>query len=220
MGAIKNSRGALTLQNGPGAPAGNRNAQRHGMYSRRPTVNVPVPVDATLDDMEAFVGSMAGGALWIAQEMDWLADDVVDVYEREQMVALYAAVAGEAYDLRATLEGRAGLRSSPLGRLRADQYDALLRGSAASLELLLSQVASAKQRLEVDGLLVAGKRDNERAMNPTLRYLASTLRKAMRQAWRHAEYIAWGQDDQDGAILDPAAVLQTMHDYEEDGHDE
>ncbi len=215
---IKNGRRALPLQAGPGAPAENRNARQHGLYSRRPEVLVPVPVDATLTEMETYVGSIAGGALWIAQELEWLSDEVVDVYEREQLVALYAVVAGEAYDLQVTLEGRAGLRASPLGQLREGQYEQLLHGSAASLELLLSQVASAKRRLEIDGLLVAGERDNERQVNPTLKYLAGTLRKAMRQLWRHSEYIAWGQDDEDGAVLAPAAVLQTMRDEaEEDG---
>jgi len=217
--AIKN-RGGLPLQAGPGAPAGNTNAQRHGLYSQNPDLRVTVSADTGLDVLEDYVGLVAGSALWVAQALTEVDEPLVDGYALESLSMLYAAVAGEAYDMRAGLQGRTGLRASPLGRLTERQYDELLRGSAASLELLLSQVASAKTRLEVNGLLVASRKiDGERELNPTLGYLAGGFRKVLRQLWRHAEYVHWAARDDDEATLDPAAVLASRLADERMGED-
>lgn len=210
----------LVLRPGPGAPEGNRNALRNGLWSEQPPVAVAVPHDAGVGEMVAYVEGVGGASLWIAEtlhSLDVVEDETELVSfeeqalqgELDQMVALYAAVAGEAADLAGMLQGRTGITAAPLGELKPAQYDHLRRTSARALSLLLSRAASAKERLERDGLAVAGKLDNTPELNPTLRYLASIFRKALRQARRHAQYAVWAQRAAggDGMGADPARIL-------------
>jgi len=168
-------------------------------------VEVVVPLDATLGDVAEWVGTISGMALYIAEEVDAL-DGAAAVDDVDQLVALYASVAGEAADLRAILEGREGLRPAPLGRLKAHQFEQLLRTSGRALALILSKAASANKRLEDNGLLIGGKLDNTPVLNPVVRYLAAIYRKALRQAQRHAQYVLWAGADED-ELRDPAQVL-------------
>jgi len=216
----------LLLRPGPGAPAGNKNAVRSGLWSEQPPVAVPVPHDAGIPDLVVLVEGTGGAALWIAETLNALDvdadlesfDEQVMKGELDQMVALYAAVAGEAADLAGQLQGRTGISVAPLGELKPEQYDHLLRTSGRALSLLLSRAASAKERLERDGLAVAGRLDNAPELNPTLRYLASIFRKALRQAGRHAQYVVWAQRaaSGDGMGVDPARILM-MGGEDDDG---
>lgn len=209
----------LMLRPGPGAPEGNRNALRTGLWSEQPPVAVTVPPDAGVGEMVAYVEGVGGASLWIAETLHTLdVEDEAELVsfevqalqgELDQLVALYAAVAGEAADLAGMLRWRPGITAAPLGELKPDQYDYLRRTSARALSLLLSRAASAKERLERDGLAVAGKLDNTPELNPVLRYLASIFRKALRQAGRHAQYAVWAQRaaSGDGMEADPARIL-------------
>lgn len=200
MPAIKNTSGV-------GAPQGNRNAARHGLYSSKPPVQVEVAMDVALPELGELAAIVSGAALWVAEELQMIDDPTVDVDEVAPLVALYAQVAAECSDTQARLAGRSGLRTAPLGDLQPHQYDQLRRKSARALSLMLSQAASAKERLEINELLVAGRRDREREINPTLKYLAGIMRKINRQLVRHAEYIVWGIEGEDADQLDPAQVL-------------
>lgn len=216
--AIKNPGRGLPLQGRRGAPAGNRNAGRHGLYSERPSVLVPVGADASLDDLAVLVEMMEGAALWIAEELDAVEDPTVEVGDLDVLVALYAAVAGECAHLQAEIEGR-GLKAAALGELETEQYERLLGKSARALELLLSRAASAKARLEGSGMLVATKYDNVRGVNPVLKYLASIFRKAQRQALRHGQYLVWAQRVEDRRMGDDPLVILSAAREGRDGRD-
>lgn len=198
---------AIKISSGAGAPQGNRNAARHGLYATRPPVQVEVGADVALPDLGGLADMVGGAALWVAEELQMIDDDTVEVDTLATLVALYAQVAAECADTQARLAGRSGLRPAPLGELKPHQYDNLLRKSARALSLMLSQAASAKERLEYNGLLVAGKLDRTREINPTLKYLAGIMRKINRQLARHAEYVVWANQDKEAEHLDPARVL-------------
>jgi len=205
----------LTLQGRRGAPGGNTNAGKDGLWSARPPVRIEVAAAVPLPQLAGLAETISGGALWIAEALADVEHPQVDEGEVEQKIALYAAVAGEAAHLQAVLEGRTGVRPAPLGELTPQRYERLTRQSAGALSLMLSQVASAKARLEVNGLLVAGPRDNERLLNRSLNYLAGTMRKTLRQVERHAGYVAWRQGAEGAAMADPAAVLAGWDDDED-----
>lgn len=198
---------AIRLQSAAGAPPGNTNARGHGLYSKRPPVTVAVPVDASLDDLAELIEQAAGAAHWIASELVTLSGDKLDVEEIARMVVLYAGVAGECDDLVGNLAGHTQVEAAKYGELSPQKFEELLRRSADRLGLAISQIVSAKARLETNGLIVAGRLDNTRELHPTLRYLAGSLRTLKRMVRQHAGMLAWRQAAQQGLDDDPALIL-------------
>jgi len=126
----------LTLQGRRGAPGGNTNAGKDGLWSARPPVRIEVAAAVPLPQLAGLAETISGGALWIAEALADVEHPQVDEGEVEQKIALYAAVAGEAAHLQAVLEGRTGVRPAPLGELTPQRYERLTRQSAGALSLM------------------------------------------------------------------------------------
>ena len=127
-----------------GAPTGNTNAASHKLYSQTPTRHVRVSSAVTLAELAGFAVDLADGALWIAES---LAEMPETASGAGQTIALYAAVAAELHQVAAEIEGRTGIKGSPLGELSNERFDLLLHKQAQAMELILNQIITAYKQI-------------------------------------------------------------------------
>lgn len=212
----------ISTQAGPGAPPGNRNAARTGLYAQKPDVRVHIPANVGMGTLADHAQSVAEGAAMIAEQLTTLgtaADEgtleaeilgtaLFSVEELDELVVLYAKVAGEADNLAGVLLGRQGVPVQSLGTLGPEEYQRMVARSARYLSLMMSRAASAVTRLQASGVVVASrKQDRGRELAPTLSELAKVFRTILRQMKTHAGYLAWQAGDAVEAES-PAMVLE------------
>lgn len=212
----------LSTQAGPGAPPGNRNAARSGLWATRPDVRVSIPPNVSMGALAEHALSVGEGASMIAEQLtaiaaaldegrleaEILGEALFTVEELDQMIVLYAKVAGEADEFAGELMGRQGVRVASLGTMESGEYGRMVARSARYLSLMMSRAASAVSRMQTSGVVVASReRDRGRALSPTLGELAKVFRTILRQMKTHAGFLAWQAGDAVEAES-PAMVLE------------
>jgi hypothetical protein len=191
-----------------GAPAGNKNAAKTGLYIANPSERVIIAPDAGLDVLAQGARDLADAALWIAESLN----SINLTLEDGKLVSLYAAVSQELNQLAGELAGEAGIKPASLGTLSDAQYELLMQKQAKALSLTLSQCMGTwkhirdREEIRKDvensadqtpvlempaGLIIT--ECGVPFLNPALDYLAAHMRAAKRmmrdmaanRAWRH-----------------------------------
>lgn len=181
-----------------GAPSGNNNAQKHGLYKKTPDAVVVVAADVSSVEMAVLARDLGGAALWIADE---LAARIANIEHKDQkLVSLYASVGQELHQVAAELEGESGIKPAPLGKLSDAGYEELMRESARALSLILSQCAAAYQHVFDAETALGYGLFRMGGVNPVLHSLAGSMRSAKRIMREMAANQSWrvnGADDKD-----------------------
>lgn len=173
----------------PGAPTKNVNAVTSGLYTRTPSRRVSLKGAMSAGTLAPYVQDLGDASLWIAETLATKAE----TGEGQQLASLYATVAHEMFQLQAEMQGVTGIKPASLGRLSEDGFNALIMKQRAALELVLSQITTAVQRVrDVESIEGTGVILDE-VVNPVLRYLAGHIRMAKRMMRDMAANWAWQQ---------------------------
>lgn len=189
-----------------GAPRGNQNAQKGGLYAQQPGDWVPVAPQVRPEGLAVFARDLGDASMWVAEALA-----AIEAPDAARAAGLYASVAQELWQLGGELEGATGIKPSPLGALNEGMFEGMMLKQVGALSLILSQCRTAWRRLRERHEMGAegGLFDGEK-LNPIIGYLAAHMRSAKRIMRELAANRAWQERGRDAEEDLAARILAAI----------